>query len=449
MSRDIVITNARLLGRDAVDIRVSGQQIVSVEPTGATTASAADRESGRDADLVIDGSGLIALPGLVDLGAHLRQPGLEQVETVTSASQAAALGGFTAMHALPDTDPVADTAGNVELVHRLGLDAGYVDVRPIGAVTVGMRGDRLAEIGAMAYSTAQVRVFSDSETGITDPLLLRRALEYVKPFDGVIAQHAQDPLLTKDAEMNEGELSSRLGLHGWPAVAEASVIARDVLLADHVGARLHVRHVSAKGSVDVLRWAKQRGIDVTADVTPHHLALTEELIAGYDPRYKVNPPLRAQADVEALREGLADGTIDAIATDHAPQPPEAKECEWAHAEPGMLGLQTALHVAQAALVDTGVLSWGNLARVLSSAPAAIAGDAEQGQQLTADAIANLVLVDPLGSTTLQRDDIASLSWNSPWLGEQLPGRIVATISRGVPTVLDGSLCTPEAVRTWI
>lgn len=428
------ITNVSLLGLQDVDIAIAGDRFTAVDPAG-TGASAA--QQAPDTDLIIDGTGLIALPGLVDLGAHLRQPGLEQVETVATASRAAALGGYTTVHALPDTDPVADTAGNAELIHRLGVDAGLADVRPVGAVTVGMRGERLAEIGAMAASAARVRLFSDSETGVTDPLLLRRALEYVKPFDGVVVQHAQDPRLTEGAQMNEGELSSRLGLQGWPAVAEAAVIARDVLLADHVGARLHVRHVSARGSVDVLRWAKQRGIRVTADVTPHHLVLTEDACLDYDPIYKVNPPLRSQADVEALREGLLDGTIDAIATDHAPLPAEAKECEWAHAEPGMLGLQTAVHLAQLTLVDTGLMTWTDLGRVMSTAPASIAGDVDAVGPVVPGSVANLTLIDPHATTTLTPADLASLSANTPWLGRELPGRVVATILRGRPTVLDG------------
>ena len=311
---------------------------------------------------VIDATGLIALPGLVDLHTHLREPGREDAETVETGTHAAALGGFTAVHAMANTEPVADTAGVVEQVWRLGREAGYADVFPVGAVTVGLAGERIAELGAMADSAARVRVFSDDGKCVSDPLLMRRALEYVKAFDGVIAQHSQEPRLTENAQMNEGELSGRLGLAGWPAVAEEAIIARDCLLAAHVGSRLHVCHVSTAGSVEIVRQAKSRGWNVTAEVTPHHLLLTDELAATYDPVYKVNPPLRSAADVEALRAGLADGTIDIVATDHAPHPHEDKDCEWAAAAFGMLGLETALSVVQQTMVDTGLLDWAGRRR---------------------------------------------------------------------------------------
>ena len=308
-------------------------------------------------------------PGLVDLHTHLREPGREDAETVVTGTRAAAAGGFTAVHAMANTDPVADTAGVVEQVWRLGAEAGHCDVHPVGAVSVGLAGERLAELGAMADSAARVRVFSDDGHCVSDAVLMRRALEYVKAFDGVIAQHAQEPALTVDAQMNEGELSGRLGLAGWPAVAEEAIIARDCLLAAHVGSRLHVCHVSTAGSVEIIRWAKSKGWDVTAEVTPHHLLLTDELAESYDPLFKVNPPLRTKADVEALREGLADGTIDAVATDHAPHPVEDKECEWAAAAFGMLGLETALSVVQEAMVETGLLDWAGVADRMSTRPA--------------------------------------------------------------------------------
>ncbi|TFB99430.1 dihydroorotase [Cryobacterium adonitolivorans] len=388
---------------------------------------------------VIDADGLIALPGLVDLHTHLREPGYEQSETVLTGSQAAAIGGFTTVFAMANTSPVQDTAGVVEQVLALGESAGYVTVQPIGAVTVGLEGVRLAELGAMAASRANVRVFSDDGFCVSDPLLMRRALEYVKAFDGVVAQHSQEPRLTVGAQMNEGALSSELGLTGWPAVAEESIIARDVLLAEHVGSRLHVCHLSTAGAVDVVRWAKARGINVTAEVTPHHLLLTEELVAGYDARYKVNPPLRRREDVEALRQGLADGTIDIIATDHAPHPVESKDCEWDAAANGMVGLESALSVAHAAVVETGFLNWKDLVRVMSTTPARIGRIQGQGQQLAVGAPAELTLYDPSARRVFGRANLMGKGVNSPYLEMTLPGQVLATFHRGYATVLDGVL----------
>ena len=387
----------------------------------------------------IDAAGLQALPGLVDLHTHLREPGFEQSETVLTGSRAAASGGFTAVFAMANTLPVADTAGVVEQVHSLGEVHGYVTVRPIGAVTVGLEGQRLSEIGAMAQSRAKVRVFSDDGRCVSDALLMRRALEYVKTFGGVIAQHAQEPRLTEGAQMNEGVLSGELGLAGWPAVAEEAIIARDVLLAQHVGARLHVCHLSTAGSVDVIRWAKARGIDVTAEVTPHHLLLTEQLAAGYDSRFKVNPPLRRDEDVQALRAALADGTIDIVATDHAPHPLEAKECAWDEAAFGMVGLESALSVVQAAVVDTGLLTFADVARVLSVKPASIGMLDGYDAPFRVGSPANFTLYDPTTTTVFGVEHLHGKSVNSPYLGRELPGRIVATVHQGRTTVLDGVL----------
>ena len=387
----------------------------------------------------VDADGLVALPGLVDLHTHLREPGREDSETVRTGSRAAAAGGFTAVHAMANTDPVADTAGVVEQVHNLGRQAGYCDVRPVGAVTVGLRGQRLAELGAMADSAARVRVFSDDGVCVSDAVLMRRALEYVKAFDGVVAQHAQEPRLTEDAQMNEGTMSGVLGMQGWPAVAEEAVIARDCLLAGHVGSRLHVCHVSTAGSVELIRWAKAKGWQVSAEVTPHHLLLTDDLVATYDPLYKVNPPLRTSDDVQALRAGLADGTIDCVATDHAPHPTEDKECEWAAAAMGMLGLETALSVVQHTMVDTGLLDWAGVADRMSLRPAQIGRVDGHGQPLTVGAPANLTLVDPSATRTVDPRESASLSRNTPYAGRLLPGRVVATFLRGAATVLDGKL----------
>jgi dihydroorotase len=427
----ITITGARLATGATADIHIVDARIAS--SGGAAGAT------------VVDASGLIALPGLVDLHTHLREPGFEQSETVLTGSRAAAAGGFTAVFPMANTSPVADTAGVVEQVQALGEEHGYVTVRPIGAVTVGLGGTQLSEIGAMASSRARVRVFSDDGKCVADPLLMRRALEYVSTFGGVVAQHAQDPRLTEGAQMNEGTLSGELGLAGWPAVAEESIIARDVLLAEHVGARLHVCHVSTAGSVDVIRWAKARGIRVTAEVTPHHLLLTEQLAAGYDARFKVNPPLRRDEDVLAVRAALADGTIDIVATDHAPHPVESKECAWDEASFGMVGLESALSVVQAAMVDTGLLSWDDVARVMSAAPAAIGSLAGYDAPFSVGSAANVVLVDPDASREFGVADLKGKSVNSPFLGRTLPGRVVHTIHAGYFTVRDGDLVDAATV----
>ena len=423
----LVLRGVRPYGEDPVDLVIEAGVISEVARPGSA--------SGR----VIDADGLVALPGLVDLHTHLREPGREDAETVETGSRSAALGGFTCVHAMANTDPVADTAGVVEQVWRLGQRSGLVDVRPVGAVTTGLLGEQMAELGAMAHSQAQVRVFSDDGKCVHDAVLMRRALEYVKAFGGVIAQHAQEPRLTENAQMNEGRLSGVLGLTGWPAVAEEAIIARDVLLAEHVGSRLHVCHVSTAGSVEVIRWAKGRGIDVTAEVTPHHLLLTEDLVAGYDPIYKVNPPLRTHDDVEALRLAVADGTIDVIATDHAPHPHEDKDCEWAAAAFGMLGLETAFSIAQLALVDTGLLDWRGLADRMSVRPARIGGVESQGQGLIPGAPAHVCVVDPTARRIIDPEAVASKSRNTPYAAMELPGLVRHVVFGGVPTVRDGVL----------
>lgn len=387
---------------------------------------------------IIDASGLVALPGFVDLHTHLREPGFEQSETVLTGSRAAAKGGYTAVHAMANTMPVADTAGVVEQIKSLGDLAGYVQVQPIGAVTVGLEGKQLAELGAMANSRANVRVFSDDGKCVHDPLLMRRALAYVKNFDGVIAQHAQEPRLTENSQMHDGAVSAELGLAGWPAVAEESIIARDVLLAEAVGSRIHICHLSTAGSVEIIRWAKARGIKVTAEVTPHHLLLTDELARTYDAVYKVNPPLRTEKDVQALREALIDGTIDIIATDHAPHPEEAKDCEWNAAAFGMLGLETAASIAQLVLIASGKSNWQRFAEVMAIAPAAISGIEEQGQPISVGSAANIALIDPTKTRQI-RGGGASKSANNPYEGMELPGAVVHTIFNGRFTVRDSQL----------
>ena len=425
---DLVIKGGTLADGTYADISIKDQRIVDVS-----------KEFDGEAKKTVDAKGCVILPGLVDLHTHLREPGREDAETVLSGSRAGAKGGFTALSAMANTSPVADTAGVVEQVYRLGQEAGYLDVFPIGAVTQGLHGEALSEIGAMADSVARVRVFSDDGHCVSDPLVMRRALEYIKKFDGVIAQHAQEPRLTVGSQMNEGAVSAILGLKGWPAIAEEAIIARDVLLVDHVKSRLHICHVTTAGGVEIIRWAKGRGINVSAEVTPHHLLLTDELARSYNPVFKVNPPLRTEKDVMALREALADGTIDIVATDHAPHSTESKECEWNEASFGMLGLETALSIVQKTMIDSGLMNWAQVADRLSTAPARIAGYGEQGRNLEIGARANVMIIDPAASWTVDRDLVASKSRNTPFHGYELPGVITHTFFNGTPTLINGSL----------
>lgn len=429
MSKRILVRNAAILGAQHTDILIDDGIISQIEP-GIVAEDA----------LVIEAEGLIALPGLVDMHVHFREPGYEASETIYTGSRAAAAGGFTTVFTMPNTYPVADSAGVVDQELALGEAAGYCRVQPIGAVTVGQKGEKLAELGAMAASRAQVRVFSDDGFCVWDPQIMRRALEYVKSFDGVIAQHSQDPRLTEGAQMNEGVLSAELGLTPWPSVAEESIIARDVLLAEHVGSRLHVCHLSTAGSVDIIRWAKARGVQVTAEATPHHLLLDEELVRGYDPRFKVNPPLRTKADVEAVRAGLADGTIDIVATDHAPHPADSKNCEWASAANGMVGLEASLAIVHKTMVEPGTFTWEDVARVMSENPAKIGGLASvAGHPIKVGAPAAITLYDPAAPHVFNKNDLRGRSDNSPYLGVELPGRVKWTIFDGLITVADGEV----------
>jgi dihydroorotase len=416
---------------NSINILIDGERIAALS-RDASQISAHDAE-------VIDMQGMTLAPTLVDLHTHLREPGKEDAETVQSGSASAVRGGFGAISAMPNTNPVADTAGVVEQVFSLGVEAGLCDVFPIGAVTVGQEGERLAEILAMAESRARVRIFSDDGHCVSDPVLMRRALEYVKIFDGVIAQHAQDPALTRGAQMNEGAVSARIGLKGWPAVAEEAIIARDVLLADHVGSRLHICHVSTAGSVAIIRWAKERGINVTAEVTPHHLLLTDELATTFDPVYKVNPPLRHTSDVMALREGLADGTIDVIATDHAPHPEEAKECEWDAAAFGMIGLETALAISSRAMVDSGLMSFTELIARMSSKPAEIAGYTDHIKPLEVGRLASLMVVDRDRKWQIDRELTVSRSKNTPFHGLEVGCYVHDVLYRGTWVMREGTV----------
>ncbi len=423
----LLIKGAAIVGEGRQDLRITDGRISEMgnfQPNGNET--------------VIEADGLVLLPAFVDLHTHVREPGREDAETIETASRAAVIGGYSAISPMANTHPVADTAGVVEQVYRLGQQTGRVDLFPIGAVTKDLMGEQLSEMSAMAESEARVRIFSDDGKCVFDPLVMRRALEYVKTFDGVIAQHAQEPRLTQGAQMNEGSVSAELGLTGWPAIAEESIIARDILLAEHVGSRLHICHLTTAGGVELVRWAKSRGVRVTAEVTPHHLLLTDEMARGYDAVYKVNPPLRSHADVLALRAGLIDGTIDIVATDHAPHPGEDKDCEWQSAAFGMLGLETALGVVVQALTESGSrIDWKLIADRMAIAPARIAGYAEHGQSITVGSSANLVLVDPMSSRTVNRESMASMSKNTPYDGMTLPTRITHTIYGGVVVMESG------------
>ena len=415
---DLLIRGADLLGRGRSDLLIRDGRFIDTADV--------------DGDVErLDADGLVALPGLVDLHTHLREPGREDAETVDSGTMAAARGGFTAVLAMANTDPVTDTAEAAVHVASLGARTGHAEVVPVGAVSKGLAGAELAELGLMARSSAGVRMFSDDGRCVADARLMRRALEYVRAFDGVIAQHAQDPQLAgPGACCHEGEISGKLGLPGWPAAAEAGVVARDVQIAELTRSRLHICHVSCAETVDVIRWAKQRGINVTAEVAPHHLMLTTSEVAGYDPTYKVNPPLRPDEHVEAVREALADGTIDAVATDHAPHARHDKEHAFAEAAFGMLGLETALAVVLETMINPARLSWSELAKRMSIMPAHIARLADQGRALVVGEPANLVLVDPAARAIVDRDASTSLSRNNPWHGRELPDPVVATIWAG-------------------
>ena len=426
----LIIKGADLLGAGRQDLLIRDGLITEI---GSSVGAAPGTET-------IDADGLVALPGLVDLHTHLREPGREDAETIASGSAAAAIGGFTAILAMANTTPVTDTAEAAERVLDLGRLTALVDVQPVGAVTKGLAGEELAELGLMARSRARVRVFSDDGKCVHDARVMRRALEYVKAFGGVVSQHCQDPKLAdRSACCHEGELSGRLGLPGWPGIAEEVIVARDVMLARHTGSRVHVAHVSTAGSVEVIRWAKAQDIAVTAEVTPHHLMLTTDLLAGYDPTFKVNPPLRPSEDVEALRAALADGTIDAVATDHAPHARHDKEHTFVDAAFGMLGLETSLSVISDVMVGSGLLDWAGVARVMSVRPARIAGLSGHGRPIAVGEPANLTLIDPSATVTVDRDASMSLSRNNPWHGRTLTGAVYSTLLRGQPTVIKGAL----------
>ncbi|KMO78086.1 dihydroorotase [Mycolicibacterium chlorophenolicum] len=421
----IVLTGVRLYGEgEPVDVLVGDGQILEIG-------------SGLTGDEAIDAAGQILLPGFVDLHTHLREPGREYAEDIETGSAAAALGGYTAVFAMANTDPVADSVVVTDHVWQRGRQVGLVDVHPVGAVTVGLQGKQLTEMGLMAAGIGQVRMFSDDGVCVDDPLVMRRALEYASGLGVLIAQHAEEPRLTVGAVAHEGPHAARLGLAGWPRAAEESIVARDALLARDAGARVHICHASTAGTVELIRWAKEQGVSITAEVTPHHLLLDDSRLESYDGRNRVNPPLREASDAVALRQALADGVIDCVATDHAPHAEHEKMCEFANARPGMLGLQTALSVVVQTMVRPGLLTWRDVARVMSEAPARIVGLPDQGRPLEVGEPANLTVVDPDAVWTVRGSQLASRSGNTPYEDMEFPAVVTATLLRGTITARDG------------
>ena len=413
---------------EVLDVLLRDGEVVEVGP-GLT---AGDVE-------VVDCDGLWVTPGFVDLHTHLREPGFEDAEDIASGSAAGAAGGYTALCPMANTDPVCDAAAVAESVWRRGSEVGLVDLFPVGAITKGLRGEELAEFGELRHSGARVDFFSDDGKPVADSLVMRRALQYAGAFDAVICNHSEDPDLTAEAQMNEGAVSSVLGLPGWPHEAEEIMIARDLILAEGLGARLHVPHVTTAGTVELIRAAKARGARVTAEVTPHHLSLRDHLIDGYDPVLKVNPPLRTDADVQALRAALADGTIDCVATDHAPHAPELKDQEWEHAPCGMLGLETAFAVVNTDLVQTGLLDPLTAIARLTTGPAGVRDVAGHGGAIAPGREANLTVLDPAARWTVDGRGLHSKARNTPFHGADLVGRPVHTLLRGRFTLRDGKV----------
>lgn len=423
---DVILERGRVVdpasGVDEVrDVTISDGVIASSGP------SSAER---------IDCEGLVVAPGLVDLHTHLREPGLEHKETVETGSRAAAIGGFTAIAAMANTVPVADNAAVVSEVRAAGSRAGLCDVFPVGAITKGLEGDALAEMGEMV--DAGVRLFSDDGNPVASARVLRNALTYAKAFthEIVIADHCEEPTLVANGHMHEGPTSYALGLAGRPAAAEEIAVARDIAVARMTGGRLHVCHVSTARAVELLRLAKQEGLRITAEVTPHHLVFTDEDLSTYDTNLKMNPPLRTVDDRSALRQALSDGAIDAIATDHAPHAVEEKDAEFDRSPPGTIGLETALAVVLSELVEPGVIDLDRAIELLSTAPARILGAHEHGGPIDVGRPANLVVFDPTESWVVE-PPFASRARNSAFLGRRLKGRVRYTMLRGAFTVAEG------------
>jgi dihydroorotase len=422
MSKSVVIRGGRIVdpyGERVADVLIDGGRIALVSDRGDLTA-----------DLVLDAGGCVVAPGLVDLHTHLRQPGKEEAETIETGARAAALGGFTCVLAMPNTSPSIDSAGVAREVLELGRGS-CCDVRTSAAITVGRQGTQLTPMAELAE--LGVRIFTDDGSGVQDGRLMRRALEYATGLGVTLAQHCEDDVLAAGGAMNEGAWSSRLGIPGQPAEAEEVMVMRDVALVRLTGARVHFQHLSTRRSVDLVAAAKAEGLPVTCEVTPHHFTLTDERCSTYDPVFKVNPPLRTDDDVAAVRAGLAAGTVDCIATDHAPHAPETKEAPFDQAPPGMLGLETALGLALTHLglpIDQalGLLSWR---------PSAILGVGDvHGGPIEPGRPANLCVVDPAARWTVDPAALASRSRNSPYAGMTLTGRVRHTVLAGEPVVID-------------
>ncbi|MER0078359.1 dihydroorotase [Corynebacterium sp. KPL2830] len=419
----LLIKNIRPYGEgEPTNVLVRGGVIDAIGP-----------EVQADGAETIDGGGNVLLPGLVDMHVHLREPGREDTETIESGSKAAAKGGFTAVFTMANTTPVTDQPIIAESVWAKSQALGLCDVHPVGSITKGLEGKSLTELGMMARSDAKVRMFSDDGKCVQNPQLMRRALEYAKGMDVLLAQHAEDDRMTGGSSAHEGENAARLGLRGWPRVAEESIVARDALLARDYGNRVHICHASTQGTVELLQWAKEHDIPLTAEVTPHHLLMTDDKLRTYDGLFRVNPPLREQRDTQALRQALLDGSIDCVATDHAPHGSEDKCVEFENARPGMLGLESSLAVIAKLFVETGLADWRFIARVMSERPAEITRLPGHGRPLEVGEPANLTIVDPQHHWVSDSAQLASKSQNNPYAGEEFGARVTHTILRGSVT----------------
>ena len=427
----LIIRNVRLYGEgDAVDVLVHDGRIDNIAAHGTLTTLPTECEE-------YDGRGNVLLPGFVDIHVHLREPGREDTETIASGSAAAAIGGFTAVYTMPNTNPVIDNNNLAEMVWSKGQEIGLCDVYPVGSITVGLQGKELSEMGLMNKGKAQVRWFSDDGKCVNNPLVMRRALEYAAGLGATIAQHAEEDRLTEGAIAHEGPMAAKLGMKGWPRAAEESIVARDILLARDAHAHIHVCHASTKGTVELLKWAHEQGVNITAEVTPHHLLLNDSVLPTYNGVYRVNPPLREESDNEALQQALIDGVIDCVATDHAPHGSEETCCEFAKAANGMLGLETSLAIMAQVMVESGRMTWRDIARIMGERPAKLVGLADHGRPLEVGEPANLTVIDPDAGWCVHGEELASIASNTPYEGMEFRARPVLTVLRGRVTARDG------------